>query len=134
MQSSTCAFGHQRDVISKSRTIHQHLFSDFHSPVKEKGKQGRMKGLTMAQWINLNRNNGESIFCIVRKNWPYPPITSGSYGRQGGRPADKIQVDFEILKLFYKNYSDSTKTIQLLFCLISLQFYCSIRTAFTQTE
>ena len=28
-------------------------------------------------------------------------------GREGGRPADKIQVDFEILKLFYKlNYLD----------------------------
>ena len=45
------AFGHERDIISKSRAIHQHLFSDFspiHSPLKEKGKQGRMKGLTRA--------------------------------------------------------------------------------------
>ena len=36
------------------------LFSDFSpfcSPVKVKGKQWRMKGLTMTQWINLNRNN-----------------------------------------------------------------------------
>ena len=60
MQSSTRAFGHYRDVISKSRTIHRHLFSDFspfRSPIKEKGKQGRMKGHTRAQWINLNRNN-----------------------------------------------------------------------------
>ena len=43
----------------------------------------------MAQWINLNRNNisvlASRYFCIVRKNWPYPPTASGSYGRQGGR-------------------------------------------------
>ena len=60
MQSSTHTFGYERDIISISHTIHQHLFSDFspsHSPVKEKGKQGRIKGLTMAQWINLNWNN-----------------------------------------------------------------------------
>ena len=25
-----------------------------------------------------------SIFCIVRKNWPYPPTASGSYGREAG--------------------------------------------------
>ena len=29
----------------------------FYSPVKEKGKQWRLKGLTMAQWINFNQNN-----------------------------------------------------------------------------
>ena len=50
----------------------------------------------------------EPIFCIVRKNWPYPPTASGSYGREagreGGRPADEIRVDFEILKLIYKLY------------------------------
>ena len=44
---------------------------------------------------------------IVRKNWPYPPTAGGSYGRQGGRPEDKIRVDFEILKLLYRlNYSE----------------------------
>ena len=44
----------------KSRTIHSLLFSifsPFHSPVKGKGKQWRMKGLTMAQWIYLNWHN-----------------------------------------------------------------------------
>ena len=51
------------------------------------------------------------IFCIVRKIWPYPPTTSGSYsreaGRQAGRTADEIQVDFEIFNLLYMlNYSD----------------------------
>ena len=36
-------------VISKSRTIHRYLFNDFSpfpSPVEEKGKQGRIIGLT----------------------------------------------------------------------------------------
>ena len=61
---------------------------------------------------NLNRNNRfvlESRYsvAIVRKFWPDPPTASGSYGREGGRPADEIQVDFEILKLLYRlNYSD----------------------------
>ena len=66
MQSSTHAFGHEHNVISISHTIHQHLFSDFspfHSIVKEKGKQGKMKGLTMAQWINLNRSNRFVLAC-----------------------------------------------------------------------
>ena len=60
MQSSTHAFGDYRDAISTSYTIHRHLFRDFspfHSPVKGKGKQGRMKELTIVQWINLNQNN-----------------------------------------------------------------------------
>ena len=43
------------------------------------------------------------IIYIVRKRWPYPPTTSGSYGitafltagRQTGRQADKIRVDFK---------------------------------------
>ena len=26
-----------------------------------------------------------SIFCIVRKNWPYPPTASGPYSREAGR-------------------------------------------------
>ena len=62
--------------ISINRTIHQHLFSDFspfHSSVKEKGKQGKMKGLTMAQWINLNRNNRSVLalqyFVIWETSW-----------------------------------------------------------------
>ena len=57
--------------ISISFTIHWHLFnnfSPFHSPVKEKGKQWRMKELAMV------------LYC--EKNWPYPP--SGSYGREAG--------------------------------------------------
>ena len=38
------------------------------------------------------------VFCIGRKNWPYPPTASGAYAREGGRPADEMQVGFEILK------------------------------------
>ena len=50
------------------------------------------------------------MYC--EKNCPYPPTASGSYGREGGgreegRPADEIRVDFEILKLLYRlNYSE----------------------------
>ena len=43
-----------------SRTIRQDffsIFSPFHSLVKRKGKQGRMKGLAIEQWINPNQNN-----------------------------------------------------------------------------
>ena len=47
-----------------------------------------------------------SILCIVRKILPYPPIASGSYGRDAGRPADEMQVGFEIFKILYSlNYS-----------------------------
>ena len=47
--------------------------------------------------------------------------------RQGGRPANEIRVDFEILKLLYRlNYAE------FYFVLISLLFYCSIRTAFSR--
>ena len=44
----------------------------------------------------------------MRKIWPYPPTASGPMSeRQGGRPADEIQVDFKILKLLYRlDYSD----------------------------
>ena len=59
MQSSTCAFGNQRDVkvkvvqfIDTSSAI-SHLF--VHQSKRELAKQGRMKGFT--QWINLNQNN-----------------------------------------------------------------------------
>ena len=42
-----------------------------------------------------------SIFCIVRKNSPYPPTASGSYGRL----ADETWVGFKIFKILYKlNY------------------------------
>ena len=47
----------------------------------------------MAQQIHVS----ESIFCIGRKNWPYPTTASESYSWEGGRLADKMRVRFEIL-------------------------------------
>ena len=60
-----------------------------------------------------------SIFCIVRKNWLYPPTSSGSYGRHAGRYAKEIWVSFEILKIFYRvNYSG----------FYFVQYYCNFAT------
>ena len=61
------------------------------------------------------------------------PMASGSYGRQAvrwaGRQADEIQVGFKMFKILYKlNY-----VFGLLFCLLSLQCYYGIRTAFQST-
>ena len=79
--------------MSVRRTIHQHLFSNFSPfrlPVKEKGKQWRMKGLTMAQWINLNRNNRSVLahphFVLGEKTGPILlPLVGFMTGRQAGR-------------------------------------------------
>ena len=52
-----------------------------------------MKGLTITQYINFNGTKisvSASIFCIMRRNWPYPPTASGSDSRQaGGKVAGK---------------------------------------------
>ena len=75
-------------------------------------------GLTRAQWINLIRNNicvNKSIFCIVRKNWPYPPTASGSYGREASR---RNTGGFLSVKA-----SLQVKLFGILICLISLQFW-----------
>ena len=43
----------------------------------------------------------------MRKNWYYPPTVSGSYGSMAGRQEYEIQMEFNILKNFYRlNYSD----------------------------
>ena len=73
-----------------SSTPLQSDFSPFRSPVKEKGKQGRMKGLTRAQWINLNRNNRSvlaSRYSVLwEKNGPIlPPLVGLTAGREGGQ-------------------------------------------------
>ena len=68
----------------------------------------------------------------MRKNWPYPPTASGSYGREGGRPADEIRVDFKILKLIYRfNYSEFN-----LFNIIAilLQYYNCIQSPFVKLK
>ena len=115
-----------------SSTPLQSDFSPFRSPVKEKGKQGRMKGLTRAQWINLNRNNRSvlaSRYSVLwEKNWPNSPTASGSYGREAGREAGRRNTGgFRSFKT-----SLQVKLFGILICLISLQFYYGIRTAFSR--
>ena len=46
--------------------------------------QQRIKGLTMAQWINLNRNNISVIVHRYSALWAHAPTASGSYGRLAG--------------------------------------------------
>ena len=104
MQSTTHAFGHYCAIISISNTIHWHLFSNFspfHSPLKEKGKQGRMKGLTMTQCINLNLNKRFVLVdwysVLWQKTGPIllplmDPMASWKAGRLAGRPVHKIWV------------------------------------------
>ena len=79
-----------------------------------------MKGLTRAQWINLNRNNRSVLVnrysVLQEKIGPILPplvgLTTGreggrEAGRQAGRQAEEIRVDFKILKLLYRlNYSE----------------------------
>ena len=58
----------------------------FYSPIKEKEKQWRIKGLTMGQWINLNRSN-ISVFArqysvLWEKTCPIlPPLVGLTPGR-----------------------------------------------------
>ena len=47
-------------------------------------------------------------------------------GREEEREADEIRVNFETFKT-----SLQVKVFRLLFCLISLQIYCSIKTVFS---
>ena len=55
---------------------------------------------SLVQWICIKT----AIAFLVRTNWTPMPNTSGSYGRQAGRQADKIRLDFEILKILYRLY------------------------------
>ena len=120
-------------TISISHTIYWHLFRDFsplHSPVKEKGKQGKMKGLTMVQGININWNNKSVLTHWYSVLWEKTgPIillyASGAYGRQAGRQNTGGFWNF-------KN-SLQVKLFRLLFCLLSLQYCYSISTAFQST-
>ena len=91
---------HQYDVISISLTINWHLLSDFspiHSPVKEKEKQRRMK--THHDTIEkLNQDNRSVLTCQYCVLWGLIlPLL-----HQGGKPADKVQLDFQIFKILYK--------------------------------
>ena len=83
----------------------------------------------MAQWINLNRNNRSvlaSRYSVLREK--IGPILSPLVGLTTGREAGKQNT------CGFRNFKTSlqVKLFGLLFCLISLQFYCSIRTAFSR--
>ena len=115
-------------------TIYRHLFSDFlpfHSPVKEKGKQVRMKGLTMVQWIiNLNQTTDlcqrvNILFCEKKLalSFHYQWVLQ-QRGRQAGR---RNTGGFQNFKT-----SLQVELFGFLFYLILLQFYCSIKTAFSR--
>ena len=101
-------------MISIHRTIYWHLFSDFspiHLPVKEKEKQLRIKGLILAQWINLNRTNR---FVVVHQ---YPalwektgPIFPPLLGLMAG-----WQTKYGWVSNFLK--SIQVKLFRFLFCL-----------------
>ena len=101
-------------------------FLSFYLPLKEKEKHWRMTGLTMVQCIYLNQNNicvTASLFCTVRKNWPYLPTTTGSYSRQAGQ-----QIKYMCISNFWNSLQ--VKLFELVFCLISLQCYYSVRITF----
>ena len=53
------------------------------------------------------------ISCIVRKNWPYPPTTSGSYGRQVDRWA---MGGLQIFKILYRLNHLDFYSILLIIC------------------
>ena len=63
----------------------------------------------------------------MRKNWASTPSASGSYGRQAGRVADKIWLDFEILKILYRlKYLDFYFVYSSAMLLIVLEVYFSL--------
>ena len=57
----------------------------------------------------------------------YPPTTNGSYGRKAGKEGGRL--DSRKNKGRFQN-SLQVKLFGLLFCLLSLQCYCSNRNAF----
>ena len=128
MQSSTHAFGHYHDVISISCTIHRQLFSNFSpfcSPFKQKEKQWKMKGHTMAQWLSLNQNNRSVLACwysvLGEKTGP---ILLPLVGLMADREASR-QTNYRCGSQFLNSLQ-----VKLFGLLISLQCYYSIATAF----
>ena len=55
------------------------------------------------------------ISCIVRKNWPYPPSTTGSYSRQAGQ-----QMKYWWILKFLKFSTDQIVQIFLLFNITAM--------------
>ena len=97
-----------------------------------------MKGLTRVQWINLNRKNRSVLanqysVMYCEKKMAVSPTASGSYGREGGRQAGRLAGRQNTGGFQNFKTSPQVKLFEILFCLISLQFYCSIiyRTAFS---
>ena len=58
-----------------------------------------MKRNTMAQWMNLHRNNSfvnrMQLPLLCEKSEAIFPSASGSYGRQAGGQSGEILVDFK---------------------------------------
>ena len=68
----------------------------------------------MDNWNNRYGMCGSALItCIVSKNLSYPPTTSGYYGREADRLADKTPVNFVILKIIYKLKYQCNVTIVL---------------------
>ena len=75
---------------------------------------------TMDSYLDTNRLSCE-------KNWTPMPSTSGSFGRQAGWLADKIRLDFKILKILYRlNYLEFHFVYSSLMLLIDLEVQFSL--------
>ena len=63
----------------------------------------------------------------MRKNWASTPSASRSYGREAGRLADEIRLDFEILKILYRlSYLDFYFVYSSAMLLIVLEVHFSL--------
>ena len=84
----------------------------------------------MALRVNVLRYKGfvfRQQLHLVRKKWASTPSTSGSYGRVAGRQADKIRLDFAILKILYRlNYLDFYFVYSSAMLLIVLEVHFSL--------
>ena len=118
-------------------SMNSHLFnnlSPFHYPVKEKEKQSSMKGLTMAQWINLNRNNGSVLANRFPSSWEktgplLPPLVGLTAGWLAGWLAG-----WQTIHGWIRNFKKSLqgKLFGFLPRLISMQCYYSIVVHFSR--
>jgi len=81
-------------------------FSPFYTRVEEKGRKQRIKGKTMAQWIQLLWNNS----FINQTRLPFLGEKSGAIalvllglmaGKQAGWLADEIVLNLENFKIIY---------------------------------
>ena len=120
--------------LYNSLTLLQKFFT-FHSPVKEKGKQWRMKGLTKAQWINLNQNNRSVLThqysVLWEKTGPIlPSLVNLTAGREAGQQT-KCRWVSNFLKFFnylgFYYHSNVTTELELHFSqLLSSKAYFNV--------